>query len=225
MDLKGKVVMMTGASGGLGQAVAPAFIKAGATLATVNRHASPIEGAHMAVAADVVDEVDVQRVVAEIIGKAGRIDCLVNLVGGFAMGRAADTDTALWQKMLSMNLTAAFQLSKAVIPHMSERHSGRILHIAARAALDPFPGAAAYLVAKSGLVALVRVLAAELTGTGVTVNTILPTTIDTPANRKSMPDADPATWVKPESIAELLIFLASDEGGAVHGALIPIGSG
>lgn len=224
MDLKGKVVMMAGATGGLGQAVAPAFIKAGATLATVDRHASQTEaGTHLAIAADVTNEADVRRAVADIIRKTGRIDALVNLVGGFSMGRAADTDMSLWNKMLSLNLTAAFLLSKAVIPHMVERHSGRIIHIAAKAALDPFPGAAAYLVAKSGLVALVRVLATELSSTGVTVNAILPTTIDTPANRKSMPDADPSTWVKPESIAELLIFLASEEAGAVHGALIPIG--
>jgi NAD(P)-dependent dehydrogenase (short-subunit alcohol dehydrogenase family) len=189
----------------------------------VDRHAWQIEGAHTAIAADVTDEADVRRAVADIIRKTGRIDALVNLIGGFSMGRAADTDMSLWNKMLSLNLTAAFLLSKAVITHMSERHSGRIIHIAAKAALDPFPGAAAYLVAKSGLVALVRVLATELSGTGVTVNAILPTTIDTPANRKNMPNADPSTWVKPESIAELLVFLASEEAAAVHGALIPIG--
>jgi NAD(P)-dependent dehydrogenase (short-subunit alcohol dehydrogenase family) len=126
--------------------------------------------------------------------------------------------------MLSLNVTSAFFLSKAVLPHMMERRSGRILHIAARAALDPFAGAAAYLVSKSALVALIRVLAVETTGSGVTVNGILPTTIDTAANRKSMPDADPSKWVKPESIAQLLICLASDEASTINGALIPIGN-
>jgi NAD(P)-dependent dehydrogenase (short-subunit alcohol dehydrogenase family) len=110
-------------------------------------------------------------------------------------------------------------LSRAVIPHMIERHSGRIVHIAARAAFPTLPRAVPSLP-----VALILVLALELAGTGVTVNGILPTTIDTPANRTSMPDADPSTWVKPKSIAELLLFLASNESDALTGALIPIGS-
>ncbi|MGH7232677.1 MAG: SDR family oxidoreductase [Nitrospiraceae bacterium] len=222
--LDGKVVVVTGATGGLGQAVVPAFIKAGATVAAVDRHPPPSAAdGRFTVAADVADEADVQRAAAEVIRKAGRIDALINLVGGFTMGRLAETDASLWQKMLSLNLTSAFLLSRAVIPHMVERHSGRIVHIAARAVVEPFPGAAAYLIAKSGLVALIKILALELAGAGVTVNGILPTTIDTPANRKSMPNADPSMWVKPESIAELLVFLASEEADAVHGALIPVG--
>jgi NAD(P)-dependent dehydrogenase (short-subunit alcohol dehydrogenase family) len=225
MELSGKVVMVTGAGGGLGQTVAPTLLKAGATLVAVERHVSHDAGKrHFTVAADVTDEADVRQAVSESLKQAGRIDCLINLVGGFATGRIADTDASLWQKMLSLNLTSAFFLSRAVIPHMIERHSGRIVHIAARAAVDPFPDAAAYVVSKSGLVALIRVLALELAGTGVTVNGILPTTIDTPANRTSMPDADPSTWVKPKSIAELLLFLASNESDALTGALIPIGS-
>lgn len=225
MQLDGKVVLITGATGGLGRAVAPAFLNAGARVITVDRHAGsrPAEN-QRAFAADVTDEADVRRVVADVIREAGRIDALVNLVGGFAMGRLTETDTSLWQKMLSLNVTSAFFLSKAVLPHMMERRSGRILHIAARAALDPFAGAAAYLVSKSALVALIRVLAVETTGSGVTVNGILPTTIDTAANRKSMPDADPSKWVKPESIAQLLIYLASDEASTINGALIPIGN-
>jgi len=153
----------------------------------------------------------------------GRIDGLINLIGGFAMGSVAETEVALWQRMLSVNLTTAFLLSKAVLPLMAQNRGGRILHIAARAALEPFPGAAAYLVAKSGLVALIRVLALELAGSGVTINGLLPSTIDTPANRKSMPDADPSKWVKPESIARLLVFLVSEQAGQINGALIPIG--
>jgi NAD(P)-dependent dehydrogenase (short-subunit alcohol dehydrogenase family) len=140
------------------------------------------------------------------------------------MGKVSDTDPALWQRMLTLNLTSAFLLSRTVLPQMAERRSGRIIHIAARAALDPFPGAAAYLVAKSALISLIRILALELAGSGVTVNGVLPTTIDTPANRKSMPEADPAAWVKPESIAQLLVFLASDAAQGLNGALIPIGA-
>jgi NAD(P)-dependent dehydrogenase (short-subunit alcohol dehydrogenase family) len=126
--------------------------------------------------------------------------------------------------MLSLNVTAAYLLSRAVIPHLSTQGNGRIVHIAARAAQDPFPGAAAYIVAKSGLMALIRVLALELAGSGVTINGVLPTTIDTPANRQTMPKADPSKWVKPEAIADLLLFLASDEAVGINGALIPLGT-
>jgi 3-oxoacyl-[acyl-carrier protein] reductase len=126
--------------------------------------------------------------------------------------------------MIALNLTAAYLLSRAVIPHLSNQRAGRILHIAARAGQDPFPGAAAYIVAKSGLMALIRVLALELAGSGVTINGILPTTIDTPANRMNMPKVDPSAWVKPDAIASALLFLASDAAGGINGALIPLGT-
>jgi NAD(P)-dependent dehydrogenase (short-subunit alcohol dehydrogenase family) len=161
--------------------------------------------------------------VNDVVRKAGRIDALINLVGGFAVGRVEETDAALWQRMLTMNVTTAFFLSKAVIPHMVARGTGRILHVAAWAAVEPFPGAAAYIVSKSSLVALIKVLALELSGSGVTVNGVLPNTIDTPANRASMPRSDPSTWTKPESIADTLLFLASDEARQISGAAIPIG--
>ena len=225
MRLDGKIVLITGATGGLGQAVTPAFSKAGATVAVVARQGPEKRmDAVFTVAGDVTDEGDVRRAMAEVIGKAGRIDCLVNLVGAFAPGRITDTEPSVWQKMLSLNATSAFLLSKMVGAHMVEQGAGRIIHIAARAALDPFSGAGAYIVAKSAMVALIKVLALEIGGSGVTVNGVLPTTIDTPANRTSMPTADFNTWVKPESIAELLVFLASEEAGAINGALIPIGS-
>jgi NAD(P)-dependent dehydrogenase (short-subunit alcohol dehydrogenase family) len=163
------------------------------------------------------------RAVADTVKQAGRIDGVINLVGGFVSGTAVDTDAAQWEKMLSLNVTSAFLLSRAVIPHMTARRRGRLVHIAARVALEPFPGAAAYLVAKSALVSLIRVLALELEGAGVTVNGILPGTIDTTANRGSMPNADRSTWVKPESIAQLLVWLMSDDTAAINGALIPVG--
>jgi NAD(P)-dependent dehydrogenase (short-subunit alcohol dehydrogenase family) len=115
-------------------------------------------------------------------------------------------------------------VSKAVAAHMMQRGAGRIIHVAARAALDPLPGAGAYIISKSAMVALIRVLALELADSGVSINGVLPTTIDTPANRQSMPTADFTKWVKPESIAQLLIFLVSNAASALTGALIPIGS-
>ena len=224
MNLDGKVVIVTGGSGALGGNVVPAFIAAGARVVTAARDpASTSTKDHVAMKADVANEADCRRLVEEVIKREGRIDALANLVGGFASGRVVETDAALWQRMLTMNLTAAFFLSKAVLPHMSERRTGRIVHVAARAAIDPFPGAAAYVVSKAGLAALIRTLAIEVAGSGVTVNGVLPTTIDTPANRTAMPDADPSKWVKPGSIAQLIGFLVSDGAGQINGALIPIG--
>ena len=224
MRLDGKVVLIAGGSGALGQTVAPTCLEAGATVITVNRSPSskPIKGI-VAMTGDVTDEADTRRLVTDVIQQAGRLDVLINVVGGFAEGRVQDTDITLWQRMLMMNLTAGFLLSRAVLPAMTQQRAGRILHLAAKAAIDPFPGAAAYIVAKSGLVALIRALALEVAGSGVTVNGVLPSTIDTPNNRKSMPDADPSKWVKPESVAKLLVFLASDEESQVNGALIPVG--
>ena len=225
MLLKEKVVLIAGGAGALGHTVTPACVKAGAQVMTVDRNPPASQSTDWRVLkADVTDEADVQRLVREVIGTHGRIDVLINLVGGFAMGRVADTDAALWQRMLTLNVTAAFLLSKTVLPHMVERGAGRILHVAAWAAVEPFPGAAAYIVAKSSLLALIRVLALELKGSGVTVNGVLPTTIDTPANRASMPEVDPSTWTKPESIANTLLFLASEEASQINGAAIPVGT-
>ena len=226
MKLKDKVVLIAGGAGALGRTVTPVLAEAGARVIIVERNPPPDQvSMGNAMEADVTDEAAVRRLVNEVIRTAGRLDVLVNLVGGFAMGRLMDTDVSLWQRMLTMNVTSAFLLSKAVLPHMVERGTGRILHVAAWAAVEPFPGAAAYLVAKSSLLALIRVSALELKGSGVTVNGVLPTTIDTPANRASMPQTDPSTWTKPESIAETLLFLASDEAGQINGAMIPVGTG
>ena len=224
MSAEDKVVLITGASGALGQTVVPSFVATGARVIAADRHplSIQVEGCRD-MKADVTDEADVRRLVDEVIRTAGRIDALINLVGGFAVGRVVESDASLWHRMLTMNLTAAFLLSKAVLPHMMERRTGRIVHVAARAALEPFPGAAAYIVSKSGLVALIRALSLELAGSGVTVNGVVPATIDTPANRSNMPDADPSKWTRPESIAQTLIFLASKEASQINGALIPIG--
>lgn len=226
MSLSGTVVLIAGGSGALGKTITPAFVRSGARVISADRNPPPVQVTEgRALKADVTDETDVRRLVDDVIRTAGRVDVLVNLVGGFAEGRVADTDVSLWHRMLTLNLTSAFLLSKAVLPHMMDRGSGRILHVAAWAAVDPFPGAAAYIVAKSGLLALIRVLALELQGSGVTVNGVLPTTVDTPANRATMSEADPSTWAKPESIAETLLFLASEEAGQIGGAVIPVGTG
>ncbi len=224
MRLQNKTVVITGGSGALGQVVVPACVDAGARVIVVDRHSRTAEAQGVRVmTADITNEADIRRLVEAILEEVGRIDALINLVGGFAMGSVLETDLSLWQRMLTMNLTAAFLLSKAVLPHMLQQRTGRIVHVAARAAVEPFPGAAAYVVSKAGLAALIRALALELAGSGVTVNGLLPTTIDTPANRKSMPDADSSKWVNPRSIADMLSFLVSDEASQTNGALIPLG--
>lgn len=224
MRLQNKIIVIPGGSGALGQAVVPVCVDAGAQVIVVDRHPRATEAKGVRVmTADITNEADIRRLVETILEKVGRIDALINLVGGFAMGRVVETDLSLWQRMLTMNLTAAFLFSKAVLPHMLQQRTGRIVHVAARAAVEPFPGAAAYVVSKAGLAALIRALALELAGSGVTINGLLPTTIDTPANRKSMPDADPSKWVNPRSIADMLSFLVSDEASQTNGALIPFG--
>lgn len=219
-----KVVVIAGGSGGLGQTVVPSLRNAGARIITADRNPSAaLVESGAAIKVDVTNEGDVRRLVEEALRREGHIDALVNLVGGFTTGHVVETDATAWDRMLTMNLTAAFLLSKAVLPPMLERRAGRIIHIAARAAVEPFPGAAAYVVSKAGLAALIRVLSLETAGSGVTVNGILPTTIDTPANRKSMPDADVSKWVKPDAIAGLIAFLIAENAGRINGALIPVG--
>ena len=222
MGMKGKIVLITGGAGALGQTVVPAFVSAGASVILGDLNPPQLSGVTV-LKADFTDPTQVRDLLNEAFQKSGRLDALINLIGGFATGRVVDTDVSLWQRMLAMNLTSAFLLSQAVLPSMLERRQGRIVHVAARAALEPFPGAAAYIVSKGGLITLIRTLSTELDGSGVTINGVLPTTIDTPVNRKAMPAADPSKWARPESIARTLMFLASDDASQINGALIPIG--
>ena len=222
MDMKGKVVLITGGAGALGQTVVPAFVSTGASVILGDRTPVQMPGI-TALKADFTDHTQVRNLVDEVVRTSGRLDALINLVGGFATGRLVETDVSLWERMLTMNLTSAFLLSQAVLPFMLQHGQGRIVHVAARAALEPFAGAAAYIVSKAGLIGLIRTLSSELEGSGVTVNAVLPSTIDTPANRRAMPAADPSKWARPDSIAHTLTFLASEAASQINGALISIG--
>ncbi len=222
MEMKGKVVLITGGAGALGQTVVPAFVSAGASVILGDLNPVQVPGV-TALKADFTDQTQVRTLVDEVIRTSGQLDALINLVGGFATGRVVETDVSVWQRMLILNLTSAFLLSQAVLPSMLQRGQGRIVHVAARAALEPFSGAAAYIVSKAGLIGLIRTLSIELAGSGVTVNAVLPSTIDTPANRRALPAADPSKWARPDSIAQTLTFLASDAASQINGALIPIG--
>jgi NAD(P)-dependent dehydrogenase (short-subunit alcohol dehydrogenase family) len=231
-----QVVLVAGGTGALGSAVAQAFLDAGATV-VVTRHSThdpagapdlrADDAARLQVATlDVTDATAVQALVGELAARHGRIDLLVNAVGGYAGGQAVrDTDPAAFERMLAVNLRAAFVLCRAVVPTMQAQRRGAIVNVAAKAALDPPAAAGAYAASKAGALALMASLAAELTGSGVRVNTVLPKTIDTPANRQAMPGASRAGWTSPDSIARVVLFLCSDDAQAVHGAAIPVYGG
>ena len=213
-------VLITGANGGLGTAVCQAFLDAGAKALGVAREwpgATPFPG----FAADLSTSQGCDAMVNNAL-EHGPIDALVHLVGGFAAGDLAGTSDETWDAMMNLNLRTAFFTIRAVFRPMAAAGRGRIVAVGARAALEPAPALLAYAVSKSALVALIKNIAADTPKTGVTANIVLPSVIDTQANRKAMPKADFSRWVRPESIAKLLLGLALDPAGDVSGAVIPI---
>ncbi len=232
-DFFGKTVLVAGGTGGLGREVSLAFVASGAQVVVTWRHEKELlalkESAGDAASrvagfsVDVTDAQQTSELARQILSEWGRLDVLVNTVGGYAGG------TPLWklepevvERMLSLNLRAGYALAKAVVPAMIARKSGAIVNVAAKAAWDHAAGASAYAASKAAAVALMDSLAADLAGTGVRVNSILPSIIDTAANRAAMPGADFARWPRPEEIARVVLFLASDEARVVHGAAIPV---
>jgi NAD(P)-dependent dehydrogenase (short-subunit alcohol dehydrogenase family) len=212
-------VLVTGASGGLGPAVVEAFLAAGAEVAAAARSWHKDDSRVIRVSADLTRESECERAVAE----AGEPDVLAHVMGGFAGGRdVAETDIATWDEMININLRSAFLMCRAALPAMLRRNHGRIIAIGARAGLEPARGLSAYGVSKAGLVHLIRTLAVELTGAGVTANVVLPGTIDTEANRRAMPKADHSKWVQPASIAKVVVWLASEDAREVNGAAVPV---
>jgi NAD(P)-dependent dehydrogenase (short-subunit alcohol dehydrogenase family) len=226
-----KTVVVAGGTGGLGRAVSRAFLaEGGRVVVTYHSEAEwsalkSAAGADGAVleghAVDVTDEAAVGAFSAEICA-AGNVDVLVNTVGGYAGGIPLwQTETSVMNRMLALNLRSGFLLARAFVPGMIERQMGAIVNIAARAAVDHAAGAGAYAASKAAAVAMMDCMAADLKGTGVRVNSVLPSIIDTDANRRAMPSADFAAWPKPEEIAQVVLFLASDEARLVHGASLP----
>jgi NAD(P)-dependent dehydrogenase (short-subunit alcohol dehydrogenase family) len=231
-DLKGKVVMITGAAGNLGQAVATAFAQAGARRVLVDRGADRLArldphpdpaGLLLASGVDLADPQHAQRLVRDAVAHFQRIDVLINTVGGYAGGKPVhEDDLANWDKMFSINLRTTLNACRAVIPEMLRQGSGRIVNVAARAALTGVPTLGAYSAAKSAVIRLTESLAGELKDQGITVNCVLPGTLDTPQNRQDMPNADFSKWVPPAAIADAILFLASDAARAVTGAALPV---
>ncbi len=214
-------VIITGAGGGLGTAVAKVFSDSGATVIGVERdwrQTMPFT----TISADLTSAAGCEKMAAEA-AKIGSIDALVHLVGGFAGGSpVSETSDATWDLMMNINLRTAFLTMRAVLKPMTAAKKGRIVAIGSRPAVESMPNFAAYAVAKAGVVALIKNVSAETKDLGITANAVLPSVIDTEANRKAMPNADFSRWVRPESIAKLLLWLTSDEAADVSGAVIPI---
>ncbi|MBK9312699.1 MAG: SDR family oxidoreductase [Acidobacteria bacterium] len=233
MDFSDQVVAITGAAGNLGGALARAFSEAGANLALIDRTPERLkeilpdiagETRHfIAPPTDVTDSQSVDATIQKIIERFHRIDILVNTAGGYRAGTPVhETSNADWDFMLNLNARSVFLTCKNVIPHMLKQGRGRIVNIASSAALSGSANHAAYSVSKTAVLRLTESMAAELKSAGINVNCVLPGIIDTPPNRKAMPDADYKTWVTPESIAGVILFLSSDAASDIHGAAIPV---
>ena len=229
----GKVVLVAGGTGGLGRAVALAFLAEGAQVVVTYRVKEGFDALKNAAekneanleghVVDVTHEIAVRQLVEKIVGKYRRLDAMVNTVGGYAGGtKLWDLETKVFDQMLALNLRAGYALSRAVARAMLKEGHGAIVNVAAKAAFDHAGGAAAYAASKSAAVAMVDSLAADLKGSGVRVNSILPSIIDTETNRKAMPTADFSKWPKPEDIARVILFLCSEDAKVIHGAAIPV---
>ncbi len=223
-----KVILITGATGNLGTAAARRFHAAGDRLALFARKPERIRPPGddrddiLPVAADMLDPDSVQAGVAQVIAAWGRVDVLVNTVGGYRAGTPVhETLVETWDFMQALNARSAFLISRAVLPHMLRQKSGKIIHVAARPGLKGARNSAAYSAAKSAVIRLTESLAAEVKNVGINVNCILPGTIDTPQNREAMPQANFSHWVTPEALAEVIYFLASSAATPIHGAAIP----
>jgi NAD(P)-dependent dehydrogenase (short-subunit alcohol dehydrogenase family) len=230
--MTGRVAIVSGGTGALGRSVVSRLLTAGAHVVVpyaVPEEAAALEarlgaaaGARLTpVRVDVTDEAAFGGLVRRVLDAQGRVDVLVNGVGGFAGGDLASTPLVEWDRMLSLNLRSAVIGCRAVLPPMTRAASGRIVNIASRAVLPPMGGFTAYTVAKAGIVTLTQALAREV-ARGITVNAVAPSTMDTPANRHAMPDADRSTWVSTDAVAEVIAFLASDAAALVSGVTIPV---
>ncbi len=229
----GKLALVAGGTGGLGRAVSLAFLEEGAKVVVTYRDQKEWDDLKAISAAsisslaghrvDVTDSAGVGELVQKVVVEYGHLDVMVNTVGAYAGGmKLWETDPKVFDQMLTLNLRAGYTLLRAVVPEMLKQKQGAIISVASKAALDHAAGAAAYAASKAAAVAMIDSLAADLKGSGVRVNSILPSIIDTPANRSAMPNADFAQWPKPEEIARVILFLCSDDARLIHGAAVPV---
>ena len=228
-----KMALVAGGTGGLGRAVSLVFLKQNYKVAVTYQRRDEWDALRSAAGVneqnleghrlDVTDETAVAGLLENLLGKHGHLDALINTIGGYAGGVSLwELDTRVFDLMLALNLRSGFVLARAVAPVMLKQGHGSIVNVASKAAFDHAAGAAAYAASKAAAAAMMDSLAADLRGTGVRVNSILPSIIDTDANRKAMPKADFAKWPKPEDIARVILFLCGDDAKVVHGAALPV---
>jgi NAD(P)-dependent dehydrogenase (short-subunit alcohol dehydrogenase family) len=225
-----EVVMITGAAGNLGRALAERFDAKGASLVLLDVNGAALSSAygkddarHLRLPTDLNNDASVGRTVTAALERFGRIDTLCNIAGGFDMGPAVhETGDALWQAMLDLNAGTLLGTVRAVVPHMLKAGRGQIVNVGAGSAVAGRPNMGAYCASKSAVVRLTESMSAELRDRGIRVNCVLPSILDTPANRGAMPDADPKRWVAPADLAQVIAFLCSDAARAIHGAAIPV---
>ena len=221
-------IIVTGGFGVLGQAVAAAFAAQGDKVARIDfapEAKAAIPGALDIGGVDLTDAAATAGAIEQVVAAHGGIDVLVNVAGGFTWETLEDGSLDSWARMQAMNLTSNATITKLALPHLIAAEEARVIKIGAGAGIKAGMGMGAYAASKSGVHRLTEALAEELAGKGVTVNAILPSIIDTPTNRADMPDADFSTWVKPQAIAGVILFLASPAAAAITGALIPVTRG
>ena len=231
--LAGRIAVITGGTGALGQAVTLRLLADGASVAVPYAVEKEREQLTQRVAAadrqrlilkpaDVIDVKAMTAFADEVVTARGKIDVLVAGVGSFAGGSLLETDLETWKRMLDLNLTSAFSIAKAVVPVMARAHYGRVVVVASRAVVPPGGGFIAYTVAKAGVIAFTQALSQEVRDQGITVNAVLPSTMDTPANRAAMPDSDRKGWVPVEAVADAIAVLARDASAHITGTLLAI---
>jgi len=232
-DFEGKTVLITGGTGALGKQISLSFLQSNAAVAithVTDKEIPQLESTLgdlmknvILIKADIGDEQQVKNLISDVVKKYGRIDILINVVGGYLGGKKITEMTEKeWDLMINLNLKTAFLISKHVVEQMVKQGSGKVVHVAARLGLKGIAGNSAYGASKSGLIRLVESLSDEVKDKNINVNCIMPSIIDTGANRKDMPDADFSRWVKPSEIARVMLFLASDDSKPIHGAAIPV---
>jgi len=222
--MDGRVIVVTGALGALGKVVAASALKRGARVAGVDHAASHVAATPNRIelgSVDLTDAAQASNAIAAAASHFGKLDALINIAGGFAFETIAEGDPKTWQRMYALNVLTALNASRSAIPYLAASPAGRIVNVGAMGALQAGAGMGAYAASKAGVHRLTEALAAEWKGK-LTVNAVLPSTIDTPANRASMPKADFTKWVMPQELAEVILFLASEAASAVTGALLPV---
>jgi NAD(P)-dependent dehydrogenase (short-subunit alcohol dehydrogenase family) len=224
--VKGQVVLVTGASGGLGTYVTQAFLDAGATVIGTSRKIQQTDftsPAFAAVSGEISTQTGATALLNTVVERFGRLDVLAHTVGGFAGGQpVVETDDATFQRMFDLNLNSFFYILRASIPALRRSGRGRIIAIGSRAAVEPGAGVGAYGASKAAMVSLAKTVAAENRDAGVTANVVLPGTMDTSANRAAMPGSDFSRWVQPANVASLTVWLASEAAKDINGAVIPV---